>query len=94
MTSARRRARVRVHGRVQGVGFRYATLQQGRALGLRGWVRNLADGTVEALVEGRSGNVESFLEWCAHGPAGARVTSVTTSEEARSGQLGEMEIRG
>jgi acylphosphatase len=70
------RARVRILGRVQGVGFRYATSEQARRLGLVGWVRNLDSGAVEAVFEGPREAVEAMLRWCTDGPPGAHVRDV------------------
>lgn len=68
--------RVAVHGRVQGVGFRWSTQRRARQLGVRGWVRNTADGSVEVHLEGESESVESLLNWLATVPPPARVTEV------------------
>lgn len=65
---------VRVEGRVQGVGFRYSALSQAEHLGLSGWVRNEADGSVTAFVQGDPGLVEDFCRWMERGPPGARVS--------------------
>ena len=74
------RVRIVVRGRVQGVGFRYATVNEGRRLGLRGWARNAPDGSVEVLAEGEPDAVRALVDWCAHGPPSARVTSAHHSE--------------
>lgn len=71
-----RRVRVVVHGHVQGVWFRGWTVEQARALRLRGWVRNRHDGTVEALFSGPEEAVREMLQRCRVGPPGARVTRV------------------
>ncbi|MGD8867445.1 MAG: acylphosphatase [Gemmatimonadales bacterium] len=63
----------RVHGRVQGVGFRYWTQIQGRRLGLRGSVRNCADGTVEVTFAGPRTAVDEMSLQLLHGPSGAHV---------------------
>lgn len=68
--------RATVLGRVQGVGFRWSTRHEARRLGLRGWVRNLADGSVEVYAEGDPDSIERFLDWLGAGPAPARVDSV------------------
>lgn len=68
--------RVLVQGRVQGVAFRWSAAERARALGVRGWVRNLADGRVEAHVEGDREATEAMLEWLASGPALARVDEI------------------
>ena len=82
-----------VRGRVQGVGYRAATAQQGRQQGVAGWVRNLVDGAVEVVAEGDEQAVLGFLEYLRRGPNGARVTHVDTEwTEARS-DLHGFEIR-
>lgn len=65
-------------GRVQGVGFRYFVRQTADANGCAGWVRNLRDGRVEAVVAGPPGAVQATLDAIARGPAGARVDDVVT----------------
>jgi acylphosphatase len=65
-----------VDGMVQGVGFRYATIRQARALGLTGFVRNLDDGRVEVVAEGEEAGLERFEAWLRHGPSGAHVRAV------------------
>jgi acylphosphatase len=77
-----------VRGRVQGVGFRYATVDRARALGLGGWVRNRPDGAVEAVFEGRRDRVESLVDWCRHGPRGAEVDSFDLAWEEPAGEYG------
>jgi acylphosphatase len=68
--------KVRITGRVRGVGYRAWTLRQASVLGLRGWVRNEADGSVSALVGGTVAAVDRMLELFRSGPSGARVTGV------------------
>jgi acylphosphatase len=75
-----RRIHVVVHGRVQGVGFRWATRTEAQRLGVDGWVRNRADGTVEAEVQGPDGAVERMRRWLASGPPGASVTNIDVTE--------------
>lgn len=67
----------RVHGRVQGVGFRYYTQVKARELGLYGWVKNLPDGSVEACLCGDQPALQIMQDWLAHGPTSARVTAIT-----------------
>jgi acylphosphatase len=81
------RAHIRVHGRVQGVYFRQTTAQEANRLGVRGWVRNLPDGDVEALIEGPPEDVDRLIAWCHHGPPAARVDDVSVSWEAATGQF-------
>ncbi len=71
------RLHVRISGRVQGVGFRYAAYRQAESLGLTGWVRNLRDGSVEAEFEGSRATLDTMRSWCDEGPAFARVDAVT-----------------
>ena len=71
-----KRAEVVVRGAVQGVFFRAETRDRARSLGLAGWVRNAADGSVEGVFEGEDERVESMVEWCRRGPRGARVDDV------------------
>lgn len=74
-----------ISGLVQGVGFRAAARRQARALGVRGWVRNLPDGRVEAWAEGPEEAVKAFEQWCAHGPAAARVERVEATQAEPQG---------
>ena len=60
--------RLFIHGRVQGVGFRYSLNAEARALGLNGWVRNRSDGSVEALLIGSIEAVDALTVWAHHGP--------------------------
>jgi acylphosphatase len=80
--------RVRVRGRVQGVFFRAETRARAGSLGLVGWVRNAADGSVEAVFEGEPEQVESMVEWCRRGPDGAIVDEVETVVEEPTGESG------
>lgn len=75
MTAATAR-HLTITGHVQGVGYRWHLVQQARALGLSGWVRNRLDGSVEALAHGPAPAVQALVEWCAQGPAAARVDQV------------------
>ena len=68
--------RLRVTGRVQGVGYRAALCAAAEELGLDGWVRNRSDGSVEAEVAGPSDAVEALIEWARQGPPAARVADV------------------
>jgi acylphosphatase len=70
------RAHLTIRGRVQGVYFRASTAYEAQNLGLTGWVRNCADGSVEAVAEGDRDKVEELVAWCRRGPRGARVEVV------------------
>jgi acylphosphatase len=71
-----RAVRVIISGGVQGVGFRAFVERQAKALALDGWVRNLRDGTVEAVIAGRNADVHTMLDLLQHGPPSAHVAAV------------------
>ena len=82
------RRRVVVRGRVQGVWFRESARRRADELGVAGWVRNNADGTVEAEVEGASDDVAVLVSWLELGPPQARVESVDVADRAPCGERG------
>jgi acylphosphatase len=82
------RRRVVVHGRVQGVFFRDTVRRRAISSGLAGWVRNNADGTVEAVFEGSRGAVERLVDFCRTGPRGARVERIDNFDEPPEGLAG------
>jgi acylphosphatase len=71
-----RTRQIRVSGRVQGVGFRHALRDEARQLDVHGWVRNRADGSVEALLQGDAAAVAALINWAQRGPRAARVDAV------------------
>lgn len=87
------RASARIHGRVQGVFYRQSTMEAARRLGLTGWVRNLADGSVEAVVEGPAETVRDLFAWCRQGPPAADVTSVDVDWTDATGEFPHFSIR-
>ena len=87
-----RRVHVIVHGRVQGVAFRAATAHEAQRAGVAGWVRNRADGSVEASFEGERRAVEALLAFVRRGPRAARVDDVEVSEQTPAGEQ-RFEIR-
>ncbi|MGV1100649.1 acylphosphatase [Thiovibrio sp. JS02] len=90
---ARKRVVARVEGIVQGVYFRDYTQKEARSLGLSGWVRNRADGSVEAVLEGESEQVDKMLAWLETGSPMAQVEKVTCSEEHPLGDTAPFAIR-
>jgi acylphosphatase len=71
---------VRVRGRVQGVGFRYACVQQARALGITGWVRNRMDDSVEAMLQGTPEQLERMCDWMNNDMPAALVEAMEVTE--------------
>lgn len=69
-------AHITIKGRVQGVFFRAKGQEQAQKLGLTGWIKNEADGTVSAWAQGPKETIETFIEWCKHGPPEAHVVAV------------------
>jgi acylphosphatase len=82
-----------VHGRVQGVNFRYYTQRRARELLLTGFVRNLQDRTVEVIAEGRPADVQALLAFLNVGPRSAVVTRVDASWPAPTGEFDRFEVR-
>jgi len=87
-----KRLHISISGRVQGVAFRAATREEARALNLTGWVRNLNDGRVEAVLEGEDDKVEVMHRWCEHGPPLARVTGIDATNEYYTGEFRDYTI--
>lgn len=82
------RRKVIVHGLVQGVGFRFAVARTAETRGVAGWVRNRADGTVEAVFEGEPEAVESLVAYAGQGPRGSVVERVDVAAEQPAGERG------
>jgi acylphosphatase len=80
--------RVRIHGRVQGVFFRAWTIEQARALGVAGWVRNRLDGTVELLAVGTADAVDALIACCRQGPPAAQVERLDIEEADAEAPMG------
>ena len=80
--------RLIIEGRVQGVGYRWWAVGEARRLGLDGWVRNCADGTVALLAVGPPAAIDRLEQACRHGPPGAVVTSITRHEAEDDGSRG------
>jgi acylphosphatase len=77
-----------VSGRVQGVWFRESCREEAIVRGLAGWVRNLADGRVEAVFEGDAAAVDALVAWCQEGPLRARVRDVERLDELPGNEVG------
>jgi len=89
----RRRVRLLVGGRVQGVFYRATTAERARELGVIGEVRNLPDGRVEVLAEGSPSAIEGLIAYCRQGPPSAHVSAVEVVELEPAGGTGRFAIR-
>ncbi|MDX1639596.1 MAG: acylphosphatase [Balneolaceae bacterium] len=87
-----KRAHVFIEGRVQGVGFRHFTRTNARQHEVEGWVKNLADGRVEAVFEGDPKNVETMIDKVREGPRSSRVTNVEVDWEEPTGDFGTFRV--
>jgi acylphosphatase len=87
------RAHVFVSGRVQGVFFRQSTQQQAQRLDVKGWVKNLPDGKVEAIFEGEEAAVKTLVNYSHHGPPSAKVNNVEVIFENFKGEFSSFETR-
>ena len=87
------RVRLFISGTVQGVSYRASTQEQARKRDIVGWVRNLEDGRVEALVQGSKDKVEELVAWCRRGPPAAKVEKVVVSYEDVGDEFRSFEVR-
>ena len=87
------RAHVFVTGKVHGVFFRLETKRNADVHEVKGWVRNLPDGRVEALFEGEKEAVETLIAFCKHGPSGAKVTGLNLTWETFTGTFDRFRIK-
>lgn len=87
------RAHIIVHGIVQGVFFRANTVRAAKELGLKGYAKNLPDGTVEIIAEGPKGKIDELIEFCKKGPQAAEVSKVNIKFEKPKNEFDGFEIR-
>jgi acylphosphatase len=87
------RLRLLIDGRVQGVGFRFAALDEAQELGVTGWVRNLASGEVEIRAEGREDRLTMLVAWAHLGPRAAHVSSLREEWSEFEGEFDGFRIR-
>ncbi len=88
----KQRVHLFVKGKVQGVFFRQALKIMAKKNNVFGWVKNLKDGRVEALLEGEDLKVNKIVEWCHAGPANARVEDIDIKNEKYSGEFSKFEV--
>lgn len=86
------RRHVWISGHVQGVNFRNATKQVADQLGVRGWVKNLEDGRVEAIFEGPREKLLQMIEWCKRGPPASQVEELKVLPEATTGEFLKFQV--
>lgn len=84
---------IKIHGKVQGVGYRFFATRVARRLGLKGWIRNLRDGTVDAVVEGETEAIDEWLEEIREGPRYAEVTKIDQEQKTFLGKFGDFDVR-
>ena len=87
------RAHVFITGRVQGVFFRLETKRNADRHDVKGWIRNLPDGRVEAIFEGEKDAVEALIAFCKHGPSGAKVTNFELIRETYAGTFQRFKLK-
>jgi acylphosphatase len=84
---------VRIHGKVQGVGYRFFATRVARRLGLKGSIQNQRDGTVEAIVEGDKKTIDEWVEELKEGPRYAEVTKIDQETKDFTGRLGDFDVK-
>jgi acylphosphatase len=85
-------AKILISGAVQGIGFRYFVKSNARRLKLNGWVRNTADGKVEALVQGQKETIEKLISLCGKGPFLSEVKAVDVNWDKEEEQFGDFRV--
>ncbi|PIN86658.1 acylphosphatase [Candidatus Woesearchaeota archaeon CG10_big_fil_rev_8_21_14_0_10_44_13] len=88
-----KRYKIIVSGRVQGVFFRYTTKKTARNLGLKGYAKNLDDGTVEVVAQGNKDDLDRLVDFCRKGPLLARVDDVNVKEEKAGDEFEGFEVK-
>jgi len=82
-----------ISGYVQGVFFRENTKKKAKELGLKGYVKNLSDGSIEVVVEGDESNLKELINFCRNNPSGSRVKSIKVDYEEVKNEFKDFEIR-
>jgi acylphosphatase len=90
---AREQRYIKIHGKVQGVGYRFFATRVARRLGLKGWIENNRDGTVEATVEGEKNAIDEWIEELKEGPRYAEVTKIDQDSKEFTGRLGDFDVK-
>lgn len=92
MEEKNKRLEISITGDVQGVSFRYYAKDIAKKLGITGWIRNEADGSISLVVEGKEKNLQNFLNWCHQGSPLATVEKVNSREGKYTGEFKSFEI--
>jgi acylphosphatase len=87
------RTHLLISGKVQGVFFRSRLQREATRLGVNGWVKNLSDGRVEAILEGEEREVNQVIKFCQRGPSHAKIESVTVKRESYTGEFHNFRIQ-
>lgn len=87
-------AYLKITGRVQGVAFRYYARSMANQLDVKGWIRNLSNGKVELVVEGKKKAIKRMIKWCHSGPSMARVDRIQLEWGKYTGQFNQFSVRG
>lgn len=94
LIKAMKRITLKISGRVQGTGYRYASQQEAQKQGFTGYVCNLPDGSVELVAEGREPDLKNFIQWCYNGVGPAAVRTIETSWSEATGEFSHFLIKG
>ena len=84
---------IRIHGKVQGVGYRFFATRVARRLGLKGSIQNNRDGTVDAVVEGEKDAINDWIEQLKEGPRYAEITRIDQETKDFTGRLGDFDVK-
>ncbi|MBI2215450.1 MAG: acylphosphatase [Acidobacteria bacterium] len=84
---------IRIHGKVQGVGYRFYATRIARRLGLKGWIQNLRDGSVEAMVEGEAPKIDEWITEIKEGPRYAEVVRIDQERRDNAGPLADFDVK-
>jgi len=87
------RAHILISGRVQGVSFRAKAQKVAQEFGVSGWIQNLSDGRVEAVIEGREDKVEQMIEWAKRGPFLAKVDNIDIEWQEYKGEFNNFDFK-
>lgn len=89
----REQRHIKIHGKVQGVGYRFFATRVARRLGLKGWIQNNRDGSVEAAVEGEKSAIDDWIEELKEGPRYAEVTHIDQESKDPTGTLPDFDVK-